>query len=351
MKIIIFAGGSGTRFWPISKTDYPKQFVKVVDNKSTLQKTVSRVSDMYGWNNIYVSTNEKYVSVIKDQAPNIANSNILTEPAKRDVGPAVGLALFQMQKMGVKEPIFISWADHLIENLKEFQQKLKQAEEMVLKQDCKIVFWGEKPKFANHDFGWIKLKDKNKYDGLIYRPEPKKCEEMFKSGMWFWNTGYFVTTADYILDIYKQNSPKMYTQLKKIAESIGTVKENETMQSIYPKINPVSFDEAVVYNIKKQDAGVIVSDMGWVDPGTLYALKKYYKDGEDNYIKGLGIFENSKDSMIFNSEKKLVAAAGLDSHVVVNTKDVVYVVHKNNIGDVKELLAKMEENKKFKKYL
>lgn len=351
MKIIIFAGGSGTRFWPISKTDFPKQFVKVIDSKSTLQLAVERVQPMYGWNNIYIQTNEKYVSTVKEQVPNIPNSNILTEPAKRDVGPAVGLALTHMRKMGVKEPIFIGWADHLISNLKEFEENLRKAEESILKEEHKIVFWGEKPTFANHDFGWIKVEDGNKYGGLVYRPEPKKCEEMFKSGDWFWNTGYFVTTADYILDIYKKHQPQLYTALEKIEKAIGTTDENDVMQTVYPKIESVTFDEAAIYNIDKKDGGVVVSNMGWADPGTLYALKRYNEPSDKNYVRGKGKFYKSTDSMIFNIENKLVAGVGLESYVIVNTKDVVYVVNKNNVGEVKKLLEEMRGDKKFSKYL
>ncbi|PIR43072.1 hypothetical protein COV24_04550 [candidate division WWE3 bacterium CG10_big_fil_rev_8_21_14_0_10_32_10] len=357
MKLVIFAGGSGKRFWPISRVKLPKQFVKITNSASTLQLSVKRIQPVYGWHNIYISTNEKYVTKVKEQIPSISISNIFTEPARRDVGPAVGLALIHLHKMGVKEPVFIGWADHLIKKEKEFQKKLKDAEQAIMQDKYKIVLWGEKPKFANSNFGWISIKNNSediikKFNKLVYRPDQNICDNMFKSEEWLWNTGYFVSTVDYLLSIYKKHQPEMYKKLVKIESALDTIKESETLQKIYPTLNAISFDEAVIYNIPSNEVGVLKSNMGWEDPGTLYALKKSAEPSDKNYIRGRGKLQKSKDSMIFNEEgTKLVVGLNLDETIIVNTKDVTFVTNKSGVKDIKELLSEFEKEITFKKYL
>src|SRR5690606_32936127 len=148
-----------------------------------------------------ISTNEKYVTKVKEQIPQISTSNIFTEPARRDVGPAVGLALVRLRKLGVKEPIFIGWADHLIKNETEFQEKLKHAEQAIMQDNCKIILWGEDPTFSNSNLGWIQISktetDVHKFEKLIYKPEQKYADEMFNNKSGLWNTGYWISTVDY----------------------------------------------------------------------------------------------------------------------------------------------------------
>ena len=356
MKLIIFAGGSGKRFWPISRDNLPKQFVKIQNNASTLQLAIKRIQPVYGWHNIYISTNEKYVTQVKEEIPQISISNIFTEPARRDVGPAVGLALIRLKKLGVKEPVFIGWADHLIKKEEIFQEKLKEAEQAIMKNKHKIILWGETPKFANANIGWIQISKHEKssvhaFKDFVYRPKQERCEELFKSKNGLWNTGYWISTIDYLLSIYKEFNPSLYKKLTEIEKYLDTEKEAEVIEKIYPELETISFDDAVAYHLPKQDVGVLESNMGWEDPGTLYALKRSYENNDNNYIKGQGIFKDSIDSMIFNEEKKFVVALNLKEQVIVNTKDVILITNKDGMQNIKGLLAEFEKSKKYKKYL
>jgi mannose-1-phosphate guanylyltransferase len=132
MKIIIFAGGSGKRFWPISRVNTPKQFIPIANHASTLELAVKRVQPVFGLHNIFISTNEQYIGKVKELIPEISSANIFGEPMRKDVGPAAGLALMRLRKMGVHEPIAILWADHFMEDVEEFQDKLKLGEKLVL---------------------------------------------------------------------------------------------------------------------------------------------------------------------------------------------------------------------------
>ena len=357
MKFIIFAGGSGKRFWPISRVKLPKQFVPIINGKSTIQLSVDRLKTDYGLHNIYISTNEKYVSLVKEHIPEFYTSNIITEPARRDLAAAVGLSLIKLRKFGITEPVFIGWADHLIENEGEFHQKIIEAEKSIRQGEYKIVFWGEVPKDANPNLGWMKATKTEsssvaKYEDWVYRPELETCREMFKSGKWFINTGYFITTIDYLLSIYEKHQPDMYSKLVEIEEAINTDRESEVLEEIYPTLKSISFDEAIGYNIPKEDVGMVISDMGWEDPGSLYALKKHFAPGDKNYIKGKGLLKNTKDSMIFNEEeKKMIVGLDLDEVLIVNTKDVLLVTKNHSLKNLKKLLKEFEDNDKFKKYL
>lgn len=356
MKVILFAGGSGTRFWPISRKKFPKQFIKLTNSTSTFQGMVKRYRDIFGWNNIFISTNEKYISIIKEQVPQIPISNIFAEPAKRDVGPAAGLALIRLRKMGVTEPIAISWADHLIGNESAFQSAFLKAERHVQVGKAKIVFVGEKPTFGNENVGWIKIGNEYtkkffQFKGFEYRPPKPKAQRYFKSKKALWNTGYFVSTVDYLLSKYEKHNKKMYKKLLDIEESLGTSEESSTIDSIYPVIKPIHFDHAVLYHVQNSEASVLKTNMKWDDPGTLYALKKFFEPSQKNVEKGKTFSYKCKDSFIYNYEdKKLIVGYGLDGMIVVNTPDALLVTPKESVRFLGELLKKMEDEK-LEKYL
>ncbi|MBN1374338.1 hypothetical protein JW962_03350 [Candidatus Dojkabacteria bacterium] len=348
MKIIVFAGGGGKRFWPLSREKLPKQFVPVWEGKSTLQLTVEAIQPVYGWNSLFVATAEKYVPLVQTQIPEVPYAHIFTEPARRDAAAAVGLNLIRLRKLGIKEPVAILWGDCIVRDTKNLQEKLQIAENVILKSEAKIVFIGETPLFANEQIGWInvdgvtKSKDKHLFKEFIYRPNKEECEKNYKTGKWLWNTGYFISTVEYLLSIYEKKCPEIYQKLAKIEAALDTDKEASVIASVYPTIPEMHFDHAVPYNVSSKDALVIKTDMGWCDPGTLYALKQLHAPNDKNYKTGEVIDFNCVDSMLINHDKhKLVVGIGLNGTVVVNTKDVLLAINKDHIGDIKEVLEKI----------
>ena len=156
MKIVLFAGGSGTRFWPISRKKYPKQFIPLINNESTTKKFLDTLYPQFGWNNIFVSTTELLSALVKNSFPEVPLGNIITEPARRDLAPAVALVMTKLQKLGAgDDPVAIMWSDSIVEKTENFLKAIAAAEGFIKDDPNRIIFLGEKPHYANENLGWI----------------------------------------------------------------------------------------------------------------------------------------------------------------------------------------------------
>ncbi len=353
MRTLIFAGGSGRRLWPISRQISPKQFEPIVGDESTLQMAVSRILPTYGADSIYISTNSGYLDLVHNQLPQIEATHLVGEPTRRDLGAAVGLAMAHVAKQNEDEPVAILWSDNIIENVTSFLHLMSTAESLVVDTSAELVYLGETPRYANENLGWIRLSDQLgvhdgepyfRFESLTYRPSLEKAEAMFASGDYVWNTGFFVTRPRFIRKLYRRHMPQMWEQLAKIEAAIGTDSYESVLADIYPELESISFDDAVLTHMEPGQALVLHSDMGWSDPGTLYALKETVKpDPEDNATKGLVVDASCRDSLIYNYEpEKLVMAIGLDGVIVVNTEDALLVAHKDSIPQLKNEVNKLE---------
>lgn len=346
MKLVIFAGGKGTRLWPLSRVNSPKQFDKIFNNKSTLRLAFERIEPVFGKENIFVQTIDRYQDVVKEQIPELKEENIFIEPAKRDVGPAVCFAANELSKKGHDGTISILWGDHIMERVDNYVNALKTGEQLIEKDPNRLILLGEQPRFANDNIGWIKTGESKEvinnfsvyhFQGWNYKPESKKCNQMYKSGFYLWNSGYFITSIKFLLDSYKKLAPEIYEKV---------------INDDYENAPAISCDEAIFEKLSFNQAVVIKTNMGWTDPGTLYSLKKALEEtSHANVEKGKVSTLNCEDSLIYNLEdKKLVAAVGLKGMVVVNTDDALIVVPKDEVVHVTELVKKMEKEG-FKKYL
>lgn len=357
MKIVVFAGGSGRRLWPISRQKSPKQFEPIIGDKSTLQLAVGRVSGPYGLENVFISTNERYAEIIRRQLPDLPPANVIGEPVRRDLAPAVGLAITHLSHATEgsldDEPVAILWGDNYMDNVPNFQRVLAAAETLLTEKQANILFIGETPRFANDNLGWIglgpKLGEVNgqpyfRFQSLTYRPPLDACRRMFAEKTHVWNTGYFVTTLGYVRRLYHDYQPYMWQQLAQIEAAIGHPHYAETLHAIYPQMAAVSFDDAILRTIPSGEALVLHSEMGWSDPGTLYALKEAINPAlAANVTQGLVVTDETTDSLIYNYQAdKLLAVVGVDGLIVVNTADAILVVHKDQIPLVKKLVDSFE---------
>ena len=351
MKIVIFAGGSGRRLWPISRQKSPKQFEPIIGSQSTLQLAVERVRDTYGAENVFISTNEKYVEIVQNQLPELPLHNVIGEPMRRDLAAAVGLSLAHLSRAASSddEPIAILWGDNYMDNVPNFLRVMGAAEQLLANDEAKILFIGETPRFANDNLGWLGLGEQvgavdgmpyYGYNSLTYRPALALCQEMFVNKTHVWNTGYFVTTIGFVRSLYAQHQPGMATCLGDIEAAIGCMHYQETLHRIYPTLDEMSFDDAILVHVAPEQARVLHAEMGWSDPGTLYALKEAVNsDVAANVTKGLTIVDDARDCLVYNyQDDKLLVTIGLDGVIVVNTEDAVLVVHKDKIPLVKKIV-------------
>ncbi len=350
MKIVIFAGGTGRRLWPISRTESPKQFEPIIDSRSTVQLAVERVVDTYGAHNTFVSTNKRYLSILGQQLPSLPQANFICEPTRQDLAAAVGLASMHMlHRYGPTEPMAIIWGDNFVTEQSTFLDLLARAEWLTSTRRARIVFIGETARFANNNLGWIRLGEQKgevagrpyfAFDSWAYRPSLEKCRDMFASGNYIWNTGYFVTTPGFVREAYRAFQPNMWSQLQQIGQVIDRYEYQATLDALYPTLEVASFDDAVVQHISPSEALVLHGAMGWSDPGTLYALKESISPAADtNVTRGLVKAHSSEDCLLYNYDNgKLLAVAGLEGMIVVNTPDAILVVHKDNVSQVKQLV-------------
>lgn len=355
MFILIFAGGSGKRFWPLGRETKPKQFLKMFNGKSTLELTWERAKKLTDPQNIFISTHENYKEQVLSLIPDLLPSNLILEPSRRDVGPAVGLAITHLLARGIKDaPTLILWADHYIHKIDSFVENIKNAVKAVKNKTAKGVLIGETPLYPATNLGWIKIGKKKRngiysFEGFVYRPPLEEAKQLFNTRTGLWNTAYFVSTPQYIFSFYKKYQPKMYKGLLKIKKAINTDEYNQVLKEIYPQLDEVHFDHIVFYNLPPDEVLVARTDMGWSDPGTFYALKRFYEPTEKNVIKGLGLLEDAEDSMIFNTQPdKLVVGIGLENIIIVNTKDALLVIKGTKAKKLGEVVQKL---RKYKKYL
>lgn len=348
MKIVIFAGGVGTRLWPLSRKNSPKQFGKVFGDKSTLQQTIDRLTDEFAPSDIFIATGQKYEDIVYEQLSEIPRENFIFEPAMRDVGPAIGMVASILEKRFPDEPVAILWSDHLVREAGRFRQALKLAGERITKKDADFIFLTQIPRFANQNMGWIqvgaRVEDVDDVDvfefvRLVYRPTLDEAETFMRNKKFMWNLGYFITTPRFLLSLYKEYAPEMHEELLKIQSAYDTPDFQTVRNEIYPELEKISFDDAILTKMSGKKVLVFASDLSWSDIGAWESLKEALsEDDTQNVTRGNVLIEDSHDTLIFNDTSQLVVGIDLDGYVVINTDDVVLVCPKNSVPKIKKFV-------------
>jgi mannose-1-phosphate guanylyltransferase len=353
MKIVFFAGGVGTRLWPLSRKNSPKQFGKIVEDKTMLQIAVGKILGEFDWKDIFISTGKAYEENVREQLPDLLKENVIVEPEMRDIGPAVGLVTALFEKDDPDEPLALLWgSDHLVKKEDIFRKALRVAEKIILKNPKKMIFVGQEPRFANQNLGYIgfgkKLKEVDgipvfEFVGFEYRPDLENAKKYLQDKHHCWNLGYFVTTPRFLWELFEKFAPDLYIKLKKIQDSYRTQAYERTLQSIYPTLEKISFDNAILEKMDTKYGEVLSVDIGWSDIGAWEALKEALSDTvEENVTKGKVLIEDSRDSLVFNYTDQLAVGIDLNEIVVINTKDVLLVCPKNSVPKIKKLVENLK---------
>ncbi len=349
---LLLAGGTGQRLWPLSRKNSPKQFAPLIGSRSSFQLAVERLSGAVPRERMYIGTNRAYEQILRAQAPGVPDSNFILEPCRRDVAAAVALAFFSMEKDGVSGPFMFQWADNYVRNTETLERAIACGRALVEADPERMVFIGEKPRYASENLGWIELGPKlgeehgvpyHAFRSWQYRPPKARCEDMLVSGNFVWNSGYFVTTVEFMTAAFRTHAPELARCIEEIVAYRGTPQAQAKLDELYPKAPSLHFDVAILEKLPRERAVLIQADLGWSDPGNLYSLKEALQaNPEATVTRGKVIERATRDSFIYNaSDERLIAAMGLEGIIVVETPEVLLVIHKDSVRHLGDLLAQI----------
>ncbi len=361
MNILIFAGGSGTRLWPVSRKSTPKQLLKLVGNKTLLENTYDRCKSWVSKDRIFIATLSEYKKLIKKQLPQIPDSHYSLEPTLRDRGPAIGLAALIMNHHNPDSSFMTMWSDHSITEEKGYFKNLLQlADKYLDKNPEATITVGIKPTFPHTGFGYIQKGSKvnNNLSLPLYnvrsfkeKPDFKTASKFVKSESYLWNSGYFIWKTKTLLDLYKQHMPEVYKILMKIKPFLGTKQQQKAIDKWYPKMPKIEVENGLLEKIRG-NIKTIEANFVWNDIGSWKIIKDIQTLDHENLMTGLNLDHGSKGSMVFNyNPKQLITTLNTERLIVVATKDAVLIANKDSSEELKLLIKKLSEDPKLKKYL
>ncbi|MBH0066685.1 mannose-1-phosphate guanylyltransferase/mannose-6-phosphate isomerase [Pseudoalteromonas sp. NZS100] len=345
---VIMAGGSGTRLWPLSRGNYPKQFLTLAGEHTMLQSTLHRLNGLAHSPAMLICNEEhRFIAAEQVRQLGVEHSGIFLEPVGRNTAPAIALAAFKAIEHGDDPLLLVLAADHIINDTAAFQHCVNQAAELA-KQDKLVTFGivGNKPETG---YGYIKRGEQYQtgyvVDSFVEKPDADTAEKYIASGEYYWNSGMFLFKASRYLDELKAFRPDIYAACEKAMQV-----QNDDMDFV--RVDTAAFeacpDESVDYAVMEQtkDAVVVPMDAGWSDVGGFAALWEVSKQDENgNAFTGDVKSVNTKNTLVFG-EDKLVATVGVEDLVIVNTKDAVLVAHKNESQKVKAIVQQLKDEQR-----
>lgn len=335
---LIMAGGKGTRFWPKSTENMPKQFLNLIGERTMIQLTYDRLLKVMPKERIFVVTCKRYKELVAKQLENIPEKNIIIEPEGRNTAPCILLATRYIKELYEDATIAVLPSDHAIKNTEEFCNILKSANEYVETQNNKaIVTIGITPNRPETGYGYIKFEEANskvlKVERFVEKPNLEKAIEYLNTGMYLWNAGMFIFNANNMLNELETNYSG-YNVLKELP-SIHDSNYEEKLTELYPKCEAISIDYAVME--KSQNIYVIPGDFGWDDIGTWNSLERYItKDENENILNGKVQAYNSKNNIVYAGGKEVILL-NADNIFCIETDDVLVIGDRNTINKVHEL--------------
>lgn len=340
---LIMAGGKGTRFWPLSTEEKPKQFLNLLGEETMIQMTVNRLLPMIPIEQVFVVTGKQYVSLVEEQLPELPKDNIIVEPYGKNTAPCIALSAFHINKKFAGATIAVLPSDHLINNEEEFRNILRSGEEFVDENQNAIVTIGMKPTRPETGYGYINFDNfiamKNKRSVLsvnkfVEKPNREKAEEYIRSGKYLWNGGMFIWKACNILGLTKKYLSNTFGVLEEIAATSAN-EYDEVLERRYDEVDSISIDYGIME--KAEEIYVIPGEFGWDDVGSWSAVERYREmDEHGSLVVGDGCYIDGKNNMIVCNGNKVIVD-GLSDIFVVENDGCIVIGRRENVDRIKEV--------------
>ncbi len=360
MYIVLMAGGSGTRFWPRSRRDMPKQLLKIVGDSTMIQETYKRVKGLTDISKILIITGENLREPIQRQLPDILPENIIAEPMGRNTAPCIALAasIIKSRSQNPDETMVVLPADHLVNPVKAFQKVIRQAEAYAVKTSM-LVTLGIKPLYPETGYGYIQVGKQHDSEGEIKifdvktfaeKPNEETARRFIESNDFYWNSGIFIWKINRILSEFEKQMPDLYDHVPYLIENADTKNMNAAVENVYGAIKSESID----YGIMENATGVAVAEctFSWNDVGSWDAVYKLSESDKNKNVvlDGVSLFIDSKNNFFFSETKKLIAAVDIEDLICVETKDAILLCRRNQSQRVKNIVERLNI-KDMDKYL
>jgi len=341
---IIMGGGIGSRFWPFSREDRPKQFLDFFGiGRSLIQQTFDRFNQLIPTENIYIATNKSYAALVKEQLPELTDDQILLEPTRRNTAPCIAYGAYRIRSINSNANIVVTPADHLILQEQNFLMNIQKGLNFVAKFPSLLTL-GVKPNRPETGYGYIQTKEGGtdniqKVKAFTEKPNYDLAKVFFESGEFFWNSGIFIWNVETIIDAFKKYLPDMANRLDQGSTLYHTVNETAFIEEHYPKLQNISIDYGIME--KAENAYMLMADFGWSDLGTwgsLYDLSE--KDESRNAVlKCKSLFVESDGNLLTLPEKKLAVIQGLNDYIIAESDDILLICKKSDEQRIKQFVA------------
>lgn len=346
---VVMAGGSGTRFWPMSRTALPKQMLALVTQRPLLLETVRRLDGMIPRERVIVVTNEAYAQAARDLLAGVPAENVVPEPCGRDTAACIGLAATLARKLDPDATLAVLAADHVVSTDEEFRATLARAAEVIAARPNALVTFGVKPTRPATGYGYLERGEElgrvggrpfHRVASFREKPDAATAQRFVAAGTFFWNAGIFVFRADAILDRIERFLPELARELPGVA--VEYEKHGVIARASYERLQKISIDFGVME--KDDDVVALEASFSWDDVGSFAALERVLPhDEQGNCGFGPRAAIDARDNVVVAGDGELVALIGVSDLVVVRTKDATLVCKKSDAERVKEMVALLEK--------